>query len=59
LHISPKTVQAYCCERIKQKLRLRDAAELHREAILWMETLVRRPAPPSSQDSPLGFDTIV
>jgi DNA-binding NarL/FixJ family response regulator len=34
LHISMKTVQAYCA-RIKEKLHLNSATELLREAILW------------------------
>ena len=34
LHISMKTVQAYCA-RIKEKLQLNNATELLREAILW------------------------
>ena len=34
LHISMKTVQAYCA-RIKEKLQLNSATELLREAILW------------------------
>jgi DNA-binding NarL/FixJ family response regulator len=37
LHISIKTVQAYCA-RIKDKLRLSNATELLREAILWNES---------------------
>ena len=57
LHISPRTVQAYC-ERIKEKLRLRDATELHREAILWTETVVRRPISPSREEPLSGFDAI-
>jgi DNA-binding NarL/FixJ family response regulator len=36
LHISLKTVQAYCA-RIKQKLKLANATELLREAIRWEE----------------------
>ena len=36
LHISMKTVQAFCA-RIKEKLKLANAAELLREAILWRE----------------------
>jgi len=36
LHVSLKTVQAYCV-RAKEKLGLRTAAELVREAILWQE----------------------
>jgi DNA-binding CsgD family transcriptional regulator len=36
LHISLKTVQAYCV-RAKEKLGLTTAAELLREAILWEE----------------------
>jgi DNA-binding NarL/FixJ family response regulator len=58
LHISPKTVQAYC-ERIKEKLRLRDAIELHHEAILWMETIPRRPVRVSRKEPLLGFDAII
>jgi DNA-binding NarL/FixJ family response regulator len=57
LHISPKTVQAYCV-RIKEKLRLRDATELHREAILWMETIVRRHVAPLRKERLLGFDAV-
>ena len=34
LHISMKTVQAYCA-RVKEKLQLNSATELLREAILW------------------------
>jgi DNA-binding NarL/FixJ family response regulator len=34
LHISMKTVQAYCA-RIKERLMLANATELLREAILW------------------------
>jgi DNA-binding NarL/FixJ family response regulator len=37
LHVSMKTVQAYCA-RIKEKLRLANATELLREAIRWHET---------------------
>jgi DNA-binding CsgD family transcriptional regulator len=37
LHLSLKTVQAYCV-RAKEKLGLSTAAELLREAILWQET---------------------
>jgi DNA-binding NarL/FixJ family response regulator len=37
LHISLKTVQAYCV-RAKEKLGLSTAAELLREAILWEES---------------------
>ena len=37
LHVSLKTVQAYCV-RAKEKLGLTTAAELLREAILWQET---------------------
>jgi DNA-binding NarL/FixJ family response regulator len=37
LHVSLKTVQAYCV-RAKEKLGLRTAAELVREAILWQES---------------------
>jgi DNA-binding NarL/FixJ family response regulator len=36
LHLSPKTIQAYHA-RIKAKLQLRDATELMREAIGWVE----------------------
>ncbi len=36
LHLSLKTVQAYCA-RIKEKLRLNNAQELLREAVLWRE----------------------
>jgi len=36
LHLSPKTIQAYHA-RIKDKLQLRDAHELLREAICWVE----------------------
>jgi DNA-binding NarL/FixJ family response regulator len=36
LHISLKTVQAYCA-RIKEKLDLTNATELLREAIRWEE----------------------
>jgi DNA-binding NarL/FixJ family response regulator len=36
LHISMKTVQAYCA-RIKDKLKLANATELLREAIRWEE----------------------
>ncbi len=36
LHLSLKTVQAYCV-RAKEKLGLNTAAELAREAILWEE----------------------
>jgi DNA-binding NarL/FixJ family response regulator len=58
LHISPRTVQTYC-ERIKEKLRLRDATELHREAFLWVETVAKRPESRSRKDPLLGFDAIV
>ncbi|HUE37971.1 MAG TPA: LuxR C-terminal-related transcriptional regulator [Candidatus Binatia bacterium] len=34
LHVSIKTVQAYCA-RIKEKLHLQNATELLREAIRW------------------------
>jgi DNA-binding NarL/FixJ family response regulator len=37
LHVSMKTVQAYCA-RIKEKLRLANATELLREAIRWHES---------------------
>ena len=36
LHVSIKTVQAYCA-RIKDKLGIADAAELMREAVRWVE----------------------
>jgi DNA-binding NarL/FixJ family response regulator len=36
LHLSIKTVQAYCA-RIKEKLRLASGAELVREAVRWTE----------------------
>jgi DNA-binding CsgD family transcriptional regulator len=36
LHLSIKTVQAYCA-RIKGKLGLANAAELAREAIRWID----------------------
>ncbi len=36
LHVSIKTVQAYCA-RIKEKLRLANGAELVREAVRWTE----------------------
>lgn len=36
LHISMKTVQAYCA-RIKEKLHLMNATELLREAVLWSQ----------------------
>ncbi len=36
LHISLKTVQAYC-DRIKEKLKLASATELRREAVRWQE----------------------
>jgi len=36
LHVSVKTIQAYCA-RVKDKLRLRNATELLREATLWRE----------------------
>jgi DNA-binding NarL/FixJ family response regulator len=41
LHLSLKTVQAYCV-RAKEKLGLTTAAELVREAILWEESAHRR-----------------
>jgi DNA-binding NarL/FixJ family response regulator len=41
LHISLKTVQAYCV-RAKEKLGLTTAAELVREAMLWKERAYRR-----------------
>jgi DNA-binding NarL/FixJ family response regulator len=44
LHLSPKTIQGYC-GRIKDKLRLRDANELVREAIRWTDGPARRSAP--------------
>jgi DNA-binding NarL/FixJ family response regulator len=37
LHVSIKTVQAYCA-RIKEKLGLPDGAQLVREAVRWVET---------------------
>ncbi len=37
LHISIKTVQAYCA-RIKDKLDLANATELLREAVRWSES---------------------
>ena len=37
LHVSMKTVQAYCA-RIKEKLKLANATELLREAIRWQES---------------------
>jgi DNA-binding CsgD family transcriptional regulator len=37
LHISIKTVQAYCA-RIKDKLNLANATELLREAVRWSES---------------------
>jgi DNA-binding CsgD family transcriptional regulator len=36
LHVSIKTVQAYCA-RIKQKLKLSTATELLREAVRWQQ----------------------
>lgn len=36
LNVSIKTVQTYCA-RIKEKLKLRNAAELFREAVCWQE----------------------
>jgi DNA-binding NarL/FixJ family response regulator len=36
LHVSVKTVQAYCA-RIKEKLNLASATELLREAVRWYE----------------------
>ena len=36
LHVSMKTVQAFCA-RIKEKLKLRSATELLREAVRWHE----------------------
>jgi len=41
LHLSPKTIQAYHA-RIKDKLQLRDANELMREAIGWTERAGKR-----------------
>ena len=41
LHLSPKTIQAYH-GRIKEKLHLRDATELLREAIHWTEGAGKR-----------------
>ncbi len=43
LHVSPKTVHAYSA-RIKEKLQLRDANELLREAIRWVEKATEHPA---------------
>jgi len=40
LHVSVKTVQAYCA-RIKEKLNLRGATELLREAMRWTEASPR------------------
>ena len=40
LHISIKTVQAYCA-RIKQKLRLSTATELLRQAVRWQQEQAR------------------
>ena len=40
LHVSIKTVQAYCA-RIKQKLRLSTATELLREAVRWQQEQVQ------------------
>ena len=37
LHISIKTVQAYCA-RIKDKLKLANATELLREAVRWNDS---------------------
>lgn len=41
LHLSVKTVQAYCA-RIKEKWQLADGAELVREAVRWIEQQQRR-----------------
>ncbi len=41
LHLSIKTVQAYC-SRIKQKLNVPDGAQLVREAVRWVEQADRR-----------------
>ena len=41
LHLSIKTVQAYC-SRIKQKLNVPDGAQLVREAVRWVERADRR-----------------
>ena len=41
LHVSIKTVQAYCV-RIKQKLRISTATELLREAVRWKEQEAQR-----------------
>lgn len=41
LHVSIKTIQTYCA-RIKEKLSLRNGAELFREAICWHEDRLRR-----------------
>ena len=43
LHVSPKTIHTYCA-RIKGKLQLRDANELLREAICWIEKAADYPA---------------
>jgi DNA-binding NarL/FixJ family response regulator len=55
LHLSPKTIQAYH-GRIKDKLQLRDANELMREAICWSERTGRRPhtAPPARANHDIG-----
>lgn len=42
LHLSPKTIYAYCA-RIKKKLQLRDGNELLREAIRWIEKVAEHP----------------
>jgi len=42
LHLSPKTIQEYFA-RIKEKMQLRDATELLREAMHWTETAGNRP----------------
>lgn len=49
LHVSPKTVHAYCA-RIKEKLQLHDANELLREAIRWIERAAEHPAKPRKPD---------
>ena len=41
LHLSPKTVQAYCA-RIKEKLNLGSATELLREAVRWHDRAANR-----------------
>ena len=40
LHLSLKTVQAYCA-RVKEKLNLTSATELLREAVRWQENAKR------------------